>query len=80
MDIALNTADNYWSLLKGLSKDVKIELIAKLSNSLVQKAEKHVSASQFYGVWNDSDFDMTSDQLADEIKHSRTFKNDIIPF
>ena len=33
MNIAINTANNYWNLLKFLSNDVKIELIAKLSNS-----------------------------------------------
>ena len=57
MDMALNTVDNYWNLLKNLSNDVKLELIAKLSNSLVRKGkEQPISASRFYRVWKDSDF------------------------
>lgn len=36
-----------------------------------------ISASDFYGVWKDSDFSMNSDELAKEIKASRTFKDDI---
>ena len=81
MDIALNTADNYWNLLKNLSNDVKLELIAKLSNSLVHKTkEQPISASRFYGVWSDDDFRMSSDELVAEIKESRKFKDDIEAF
>lgn len=81
MDIALNTVDNYWNLLKNLSNDVKLELIAKLSNSLVRKTkEPPVSASRFYGVWSDSEFKMSSDELAAEIKKDRKFNNDIEAF
>lgn len=69
MDIALNTADNYWSLLKYLSRNAKLELIAKLSSSLVRKTkEQPVSASRFYGAWGDSDIKISSDELAAEIK------------
>lgn len=77
MDIALNTADNYWNLLKYLSNDVKLELIAKLSSSLVRKTkEQPISASRFCGVWSDSDFKMSSDELVAEIKEGRKSKND----
>ena len=34
MDIALNSTNNYWNLLKHLSSDVKLELISRLSRSL----------------------------------------------
>lgn len=81
MDIALNTADNYWSLLKYLSRETKLELIAKLSNSLVRKTqERPLSASRFYGVWTDYDFKRSSDELAAEIKASRKFKDDMEAF
>ena len=80
MDIALNSANSYWELLKHLSSDVKLELIARLSRSILNddivKKEK-VSASSFYGVWKDTDFPMDADAMVSEIKHSRTFKNDI---
>ena len=55
MDIALNSTDNYWNLLKHLSSDVKLELIARLSRSLqndkADSKSENVSASSFYGVW-----------------------------
>ncbi len=72
MDLVLNTTNNYWNLLKFLSDDIKLALIAKLSNSIVSKPKvKSVSASDFYGVWKDSDFNMSSDELAKEIKATR---------
>lgn len=77
MDIALNSTNNYWNLLKHLSSDVKLELIARLSRSLQkEKADSKtetVSASSFYGVWKDSDFPMDADSMVSEIKNSRTF-------
>lgn len=78
MAIAINTTNNYWNILKFLSNDIKLQLIAKLSNSLVAstKSEK-ISASRFYGAWRDEDFPMSSDELVKEIKASRKFKNDI---
>lgn len=82
MDIALNTADNYWSLLRSLSPNIKLQLISKLSDSLIhkKKGDKNVDASQFYGVWKDADFAMDADAMVDEIKASRSFKDDITMF
>lgn len=77
MDIALNSTDNYWNLLKHLSSDVKLELIARLSRSLqndkADSKSENVSASSFYGVWTDSDFPMDADSMVSEIKNSRSF-------
>ena len=74
MDIALNSTNNYWNLLKHLSSDVKLELISRLSRSLQNdKADSkrdNVSASSFYGVWKDSDFPMDADSMVSEIKLS----------
>lgn len=81
MDIALNPINGYWNLLKFLSDDIKLELIAKLSNSIVSKTKTpKISASRFYGVWGDADFDMSADELVREIKESRSFKDDIEAF
>ena len=82
MDIALNSTDNYWNLLKHLSSDVKLELIARLSRSLqndkADSKSENVSASSFYGVWPASDFPMDADSMVSEIKNSRSFnKKDI---
>ena len=67
MDNALNlpNANSYWNVLKDLSNEAKLELIARLSNSLLNKEEeKKTSASS----------------LNEEIKASRKFKNDIEAF
>ena len=80
---AINTTNNYWNILKFLSNDIKLQLIAKLSNSLVaasKSQDKEISASRFYGVWRDDDFAMSSDEMAKEIKSSRTFKDAIEAF
>ena len=82
MDIALNSTNNYWNLLKHLSSDVKLELISRLSRSLqndkADSKSENVSASSFYGVWTDSDFPMDADSMVSEIKNSRSFnKKDI---
>ena len=74
MAIAINRTNNYWNILKFLSNDIKLQLIAKLSNSIVATPEiSSISASRFYGVWDDEDFDMSSEELAHEIKASRSF-------
>jgi len=76
MDVALNSTNNYWYLLKHLSSDVKLELIARLSKSLqnekTDSKSENVSASSFYGVWKDSDFPMDADGMVSEIKNSRS--------
>ena len=82
MEISLNTTNNYWSILKFLSSDMKLELIAKLTNSLLSrnKKAKEIDAPQFYGTWKDADFPMDADEMVNEIKESRKFKNDIEAF
>lgn len=80
MDNALNlpNANSYWNVLKDLSNEAKLELIARLSNSLLNKeVEKPISASSFYGVWKDEE---SADCLNEEIKASRRFKDDIDAF
>ena len=64
----------YWSELKGLSNDVKLELITLLSNSMASPTvEKHKSrkgwASRFCGVWKDS---RSAEEIMKEIRDSRT--------
>lgn len=65
-------------MLKDLSKEAKLDLIARLSNSLPHKdKEKVVSVDSFYGVWEDGDSD-DADFLNETIKSSRKFKDDMI--
>lgn len=83
MDVSItnNNANMYWNVLKDLSSEVKLELIARLSNSLLNNKEKakSISANHFYGVWKDED-SIDADLLNEEIKASRRFKDDIEAF
>lgn len=80
MELSVSNADRYWNLLKDLSNEMKLDLIARLSNSMRKENKKdHVSASRFYGAWKDEDC-MDADRLATEVKESRKFKDDITAF
>lgn len=80
MDTVITNTNSYWNMLKDLSREAKLELIARLSNSLLQKEEeKKLSASNFYGVWKDSEPE-DADCLNETIKASRKFKDDIEAF
>lgn len=80
MDTVITNTNSYWNMLKDLSREAKLELIARLSNSLLQKEEgKKLSASCFYGVWKDSEPE-DADSLNETIKASRKFKDDIEAF
>ena len=59
--------------------------VAKMQKSLEEdyrqaEGEKPVSASRFYGAWDDADFDMSADRMNRHINESRTFKDDIDAF
>lgn len=80
MELSVSNVDRYWNLLKDLSNEMKLDLIARLSNSMRKENKKdHVSASRFYGAWKDED-SMDADRLATEVKESRKFKDDITAF
>ena len=56
-------SNTYWEMLKDLSSDIKLELIAKLSASLVAKDNTSDTSnwtSEFVGRWED-------DRTADEV-------------
>ena len=68
MEAVLNQnyiVDNYWTLLKGLSDNIKLALISKLSSSIAMKAEdkksKSMKLSDFYGVLKDTEFPSVSE-------------------
>lgn len=67
----------YWDLLKDLSADTKLDLIARLSNSLFGKnkvADNHHWASEFAGKWED---DRPAEEIVDDIRKSRTGNREI---
>jgi hypothetical protein len=61
----------YWNMLKDLNADVKLDLIAKLSNSLLKrevKKSKHDWTTLFAGKWQDT---QTAEQQIADIRASR---------
>lgn len=71
-DINTTLIDNYFSFLKNLSSDSKLELIARLSKSMktTKKTKKEVSLNSLYGSWES---DKSADEIIAELKKARNF-------
>lgn len=71
-DINTNLVDSYYALLKHLSPNNKLELIARLSKSMkiTKKAKVSNSLDSLYGAWVS---DQSADELVAELKNARTF-------
>ncbi|GGE25728.1 hypothetical protein [Psychroflexus planctonicus] len=74
-DINTTLIDNYFSFLKDLSADAKLELIARLSKSMKtsKKAKKEVSLNSLYGSWES---DKSADDIIAELKSARNFNRE----
>ena len=68
--------DTYWSILKNLSSDMKLELISRLSKSLLSKDQSidDICDSQFAGEWKDS---RSAESIIEDIRNSRTSNREI---
>jgi len=75
-DINTTLIDNYFSFLKDLSADAKLELIARLSKSMKTstKAKKEVLLNSLYGSWESEE---SADEIIAELKSSREFNRRI---
>ncbi|MCB0488393.1 MAG: hypothetical protein KDC99_07945 [Cyclobacteriaceae bacterium] len=70
-DLNFNLVDSYLGLLKSLSPDSRLELIAKLSASLKgSKKPSNKSLSELYGAFKSK---KTADQIIADLKKSRNF-------
>ncbi len=70
-DINLNLVDSYYTLLKSLSPDNKLELITRLSKSMkTTKVKKDSSWEALFGSW---ELDQSADEFIDELKKDRKF-------
>ena len=71
-DLNTTLIDSYYTLLKSLSPNNKLELIARLSKSMktTKKREKEVSLESLYGSWES---DQTADELIAELEAARNF-------
>lgn len=67
--------DNYFALLQGLSRENRIKLIAKLSNSIVEEtSEKLDVIDRFFGAFKSN---KSADEIIEEIRGSRIFNRKI---
>lgn len=71
-DINMSLVDSYFTLLKSLSPNDKLELIARLSKSMKtkKKAKNEVSLGSLYGSWIS---EQSADELVEELKKARNF-------
>ena len=71
-DIDINLIESYFGLLKNLSPDSKLELIARLSKSMkTTKKAKTDSIKSLFGAFIS---EQSADELIDDIRKARTFK------
>ena len=63
------SSNAYWNMLKNLGADVKLDLIAKLSASLIDSDEKVASSN-----WDDC---RDTDDIVADIRASRSTNRDI---
>jgi hypothetical protein len=70
-DINMNLVDSYYTLLKNLSPNNKLELISRLSKSMKStKTKKDTSWEALFGSW---ELDQSADEFVEELKKERNF-------
>ena len=70
--------DNYYGLLRSLSKENKIKLIAKLSDSIIEETTENENLiDKFFGAFKS---EKSAEELIKEIRDSRTFNRTIEAF
>ncbi len=71
-DINMNLVDSYYTLLKSLSPNNKLELIARLSKSMktTKKKKEDTSLDTLFGSWAS---EQSADELVRELKQARNF-------
>ena len=71
-------ADNYFGLLNGLSKENKLRLIAKLSNSMADEVFKNEDRiDKYFGAFIS---DKSAQEIIKEIRESRNFNRSVEAF
>jgi hypothetical protein len=71
-DINATLIDSYFSFLKDLSADSKLELISRLSKSMKtsRKTKKEISLDSLYGSWES---EQSADEIIADLKSVRDF-------
>ena len=74
-DINTTLIDSYFSFLKDLSTDSKLELISRLSKSMKTsvKIKKEISLNSLYGSWKS---EQSADEIITDLKRARVFNRE----
>jgi hypothetical protein len=78
-DLNINLIDTYFELLKNLSTDNKLELIAQLSKSMKAKT-KQAKVDTLQSLYGSLISKQSADEMIAEIKKDRTFKSKRVEF
>jgi hypothetical protein len=70
-DINANLIESYFTLLKSLSPNSKLELIAKLSKSM--KTTKNVKDISWKSLYGALELDQSADDFVTDLKKARKF-------
>ena len=75
-DLNTNLIDSYFILLKGLSPNNKLELIAKLSKSM--KTTKKAKDDSWKSLFGALELDQSADDFVSDLKKDRKFTRKLI--
>ncbi len=70
-DIDTSLIDSYFTLLKNLSADSKLELISRLSRSM--KKHKKSKTDSWKSLFGAFELEQSADEFVAELKNDRTF-------
>lgn len=70
-DINMNLVDSYFTLLKSLSPNIKLELISRLSKSM--KTTKEKKDTSWEDLFGSIELDESSDEFLANLKKDRNF-------
>ena len=72
----VNIADNFWGMIKGLSVDVRLELISRISNSL--KSEKVVDETDSWkSLFGAFESEQSADEIIEDLRKARYSNREI---
>ncbi len=72
----VNIADNFWGMIKGLSVDVRLELISRISNSL--KSEKVVDETDSWkSLFGAFESEQSADEIIEDLRKARFSNREI---
>ncbi len=75
IDVNTNFIETYFGLLKNLSRDIKLDIIGKLSKTIKSDLNKqNKSLKNSFGVWQS---DKSAEEIIMELRESRNFNRNI---